>query len=115
MKTLSITKIDVGNDFYFRLANRNKLQGDGKYNADDFRKKYLFALDDEDAWKDNEPYIVLDFQNVKRIGPSFANEAFAFFMKYATPEDFHNKVIFENIDEVDKMIIDKELSSGYKK
>ena len=106
--------IDVGKEYFFRLANRNKLQGDGTYNAVDFRKKYLSKLDNSSAWEDFTPFIVLDFSNVKRIGPSFANEAFAYFMKYTNPDNFMEKVTFKNLDEVDQIIINKELFSGYK-
>ncbi len=108
-------KIDVGEEFYYRLANRNNLQGNGKHTAESFRKKYLQALDNEEAWEEELSYITFDFKNVKRIGPSFANEAFAYFMKYTDPETFLKKVVFINIDEVDKKIIRKELDSGYKR
>jgi hypothetical protein len=107
--------VDVGKDFYFRLANRNELQGDGKHTALEFRSKYLSELDNELAWKDMAPFIIFDFTNVKRIGPSFANEAFAYFMKYTKPDNFMQKIQFKNIDEVDTGIIRKELLSGYKK
>ncbi|XDD44693.1 STAS-like domain-containing protein (plasmid) [Leptospira sp. WS60.C2] len=107
--------IDVGNDFYFRLANRNKFQGDGKYTAEEFRKKYLIDLENEDFWKESTIYITLDFKNVKKIGPSFANEAFAYFMKFTDPKSFLKRVSFKNCSEVQLMIISKELNSGYSK
>jgi len=107
--------IDVGKDYYYRLANRNKYQGDGKYNAEDFRKKYLKDIDNENSWKSSDSFITLDFSNVKKIGPSFANEAFAYFMKYTNPDHFKRKVVFENLTEVQQLIIDKELKSGYSK
>jgi len=108
--------IDVGQDFYFRLANRNELQGDGKHTAVEFRKKYLSSLDSKEAWANDRTEIVFDFSNVKRIGPSFANEAFAYFMKYTTPDKFLKKVSFENINiPVDLGIIKIELEGGYRK
>jgi len=106
-------EIDVGNDFYFRLANRNKYQGDGKHNAQDFRKQYMLSPDNEEAWKNDMVSVVFNFEKVKKIGPSFANEAFAYFMKYSNPGTFRKKVSFKNISKVQKMIIDKELQSGY--
>lgn len=105
--------IDVGKDFYHRLANRDERQGDGKHTATNFRKKYLSRLDDPQAWKEETEPIILDFTNVKKIGPSFANEAFGYFIKYVKPEEFYKKVQFTNISNVQKMIIDQELRSGY--
>jgi len=109
-------KVDVGKEFHFRLANRNELQGDGMYNAIDFRNKFLSVLDSADAWKNLDKEVVLDFSHVKRIGPSFANEAFAYFMRYTNPDDFFKKIEFINIDkDVDLPIIIKELNAGYYK
>jgi hypothetical protein len=107
--------IDVGVDFYHRLANRDPYQGDGKYHAVDFRHKYLSELDNEQAWKTHDAFVQLDFSNVKKIGPSFANEAFGYFTKYATPKQILNKIILKNIKKVSLMIIEEELEAGYKK
>jgi hypothetical protein len=105
--------IDVGKEFYHRLANRDEHQGDGANNAIQFRKRYLSKLDNQAAWTTDSEPIVFDFRNVKKIGPSFANEAFGYFTKYATPEAFYKKVQFINISNVQQMIIDEELQSGY--
>lgn len=107
--------INVGKEFHHRLANRNKHQGDGKYNAVDFRNRYLSQLDDETEWKNSEPFVTLDFADVKKIGPSFANEAFAYFMKYTDPEFFKKKVNFKNLSKVQEIIINEELQSGNEK
>jgi hypothetical protein len=106
--------VDVGRDFHHRLANRDTYQGDGRHTAVEFRAKYLSGLDNPETWKDTNPAIVLDFQNVKKIGPSFANEAFGHFMKYTTPQRFLEKVKFINISDVQRIIIKEELESGYK-
>ena len=106
-------EIDVGKEFYHRLANRNKYQGDGRHTAEQFRRDYLCALDKEDAWTDDKTVVVFNFDHVKKIGPSFANEAFAYFMKYAKPERFKKKIHFKNISDVQKLIIEQELKSGY--
>lgn len=108
-----MTRVDVGVDFYHRLANRDRRQGDGRNNAVQFREKYLLELDTPNAWKNDDPYIVLDFLNVKVIGPSFANEAFGYFTMYAKPERIVKKILFENITFVDKILIDKEIKAGY--
>jgi len=106
-------EVDVGKEFYHRLANRNKYQGDGRHTAEQFRDVYLYDLDKEDAWKDDKIAIVFNFENVKKIGPSFANEAFAYFMKYATPQQLKKKICFKNISSVQELIIEQELESGY--
>ncbi|MCY4283608.1 MAG: STAS-like domain-containing protein [Gammaproteobacteria bacterium] len=106
-------EVDVGREFYHRLANRNRYQGDGRYTAEHFRGKYLYDLDKEDAWKDDKISVVFNFENVKKIGPSFANEAFAYFMKYATPKQLKEKIRFKNISGVQELIIEQELESGY--
>ena len=106
--------IDIGKEFYHRLTNRDKYQGDGKNTAEEFRKKLLKDFDSQEAWKTDKK-IIFDFKNVKKLGPSFANEAFAYFTKYAKPEEILKKFIFENISEVKKMIIEEELKAGYRK
>ena len=108
-------EIDVGKDFYHRLANRDSHQGDGKFTAIDFRNRFLKSLDNENAWlTDTEP-IVLNFINVKKIGPSFANEAFAYFTKYDSPEKILKKIVFKNATRVQRMIIQEELETGHKR
>jgi hypothetical protein len=105
--------IDVAIDFYPRLANRDEKQGDGKHNAEQFRNKYLKPLDDPTAWKTVDVFIILDFKDVRKIGPSFANEAFAYFTKYAKPEIIREKIKIINASIVQTMIINRELDSGY--
>jgi len=107
--------IDIGNDFYHRLANRDETQGDGFNNAVMFREKYLKEFDNEEEWQNGNKSIKFDFVNVTKIGPSFANEAFAYFTKYknATPANILKKFIFTNISNVKLLIISKELESGY--
>ena len=110
-----MTTINVANDFYHRLTNRDKNQGDGRYNAVEFRKTFLNFLDDKDKWLDNKNEVVLDFNGVKKLGPSFANEAFAYFTQYAKPEDIKKKIKFKNITNVKMKIIETELETGYVK
>lgn len=108
--------IDIGTEFYPRLANRNRAQGDGKNTAVEFRKKYLQMLDNPEIWKTSDQplkVVALDFKNVKKIGPSFANEAFAYFTQYASPDEFLRAVDLKNISKVQLMIIKEELDSGY--
>lgn len=104
--------IDVGKEFYHRLANRNEHQGDGKNNAQEFRQKYLDEFDDEKVWREAQKTITLDFSNVKKIGPSFANEAFAYFVRYAKPKQILNQIQFINISKIQLLIIEEELDSA---
>jgi hypothetical protein len=110
----TIKKIDVGGAFYHRLTNRDRYQNDGKHHAVEFRETYLKELDNEQAWMTQDAFIRLDFSHVKKIGPSFANEAFGYFTKYTTPKKITEKIIFEGISEVALMIIEEELEAGYK-
>lgn len=107
-------RVDVGKDFYHRLANRDKYQGDGEHNAVEFRKKYLKELDNIEAWQNDDIFIVFDFGNVTKIGPSFASEAFAHFAQYADLNKILEKIKFENITKVKELIIINELKAGYK-
>lgn len=111
-----MSRIDVGADFYHRLANRNERQGDGSHNAIQFRDKFLKHLDSEQAWQNQKSVerVVLDFGKVKKIGPSFANEAFGYFMKFCTPDEFLKVVVLENASRVQEMIVREELKAGYK-
>ena len=93
--------IDVGRDFAARLTTRNE--------AIIFCEKYLKELEDLSNWQSNEPFIVLDFVNVKRISPSFASEAFGGFLSIALPERILKKIVFKNLTNVQRSIIDIEL------
>ena len=112
MRAVDIRTVDVGNEFYYRLANRDKNQGDGKYTAIEFREKYLCDLDNKEAWQVSDPFIILDFANVKKIGPSFANEVFAFFTKYATPEKILKRIKLKHMSNVQLSTIKEELTAG---
>lgn len=107
--------IDVGKEFSSRLANRNTYQGDGKFTAIEFRKKFLKECESRDFWSNDENVIEFDFSNVRKVGPSFANEAFAYFMKDVDKKTFYKHILFKNISEVKKLIIDQELETGYSK
>lgn len=108
-----IKKIDVGTEFYHSLTNRNYQQRDGKNTGVGFRETYLSELDTDEAWKDDSGFIILDFTNVKKMGPSWANEVFAYFTKYAKPKIILKKIKLENISRVKKSIIQNELEGGY--
>ncbi len=105
--------IDIGNDFYPRLANRDKYQGDGTHTAVEFREKYLSAFDSAEKWKNDVEEICFDFSNVTILIPSFANEAFAYFTKFARPEVILKKIRLEGITKIKEAIILEELENGY--
>jgi len=111
MKTIKIAV-----EFFHRLQNRDKNQGDGSYTGEEFRNKYLTELDDKKMWdsEHREEFIELDFENVIRLGPSWANEVFAYFTQYAKPEEILQKIKISNISEVKMETIRNELSEGYK-
>lgn len=106
--------IDVGIEFSPSLTNRDELQRDGTFSGEEFRNRYLKDLEDENIWKNEDPYIILDFGNVERLGPSWANEVFAYFTQFAHPELILKKIHLKNITPVKKAIIDRELSTGYR-
>ena len=78
-----------------------------------FRETFLDFLDNEDAWKTDDVEIELDFVKIKRIGPAWSNEVFAYFRKYASTEQIMKKIKMINITEVKKIIIYFEINSGY--
>ncbi len=108
-------KIDIGKEFYSRLTNRDDKQRDGKYNGIEFRNKFLSGLYNDKAWKDDSVFIELDFSNVSKMGPSWANEVFAYFTKYGTPSKVLQKIKIVNISRVKRSIIEQELEAGYSK
>ena len=93
-------------EFCKRLTNRNKSQGDGEHTAEEFRKLYMTQCQKEDFWNGKET-ITFDFSDVIKIGPSFANEAFAFFMgKFnVDKKKFNEHIKFKNISRVQNLII----------
>lgn len=108
MKTIAIAR-----EFSSRLTNRDRYQGDGKFTGQQFRDQFLAGLDNEEVWKKPEPQIELDFTGVTRLGPSFANEAFGFFTKYARPEVVMEVIKFVNTTNVQEAIIREELESAF--
>ncbi len=103
-------------DFCKRLTNRNKSQGDGEHTAEDFRKEFMSDCLKENFWTSNQT-ITFDFSDVIKIAPSFANEAFAFFMgKFnVDKKKFNDHIKFIHISRVQNLIIQQELDSGYSK
>jgi len=105
--------ISVATEFYPRLANRDRNQGDGKHTAIEFRHAYFRKLDSQSFWDNPTEKVTLDFSGVKKIGPSFANEAFAYFTRYASPEKILKVISIKNASEVQMAIITQELKVGY--
>ena len=107
--------IDIGQDFSESLTNRNSYQRDGRHSGLEFRESYLKELDDRDSWKNKDCFIILDFSKVKRLGPSWANEAFAYFAQFADPDLILKKIQLINISRVKENIIEIEVKTGYKR
>lgn len=76
-------------------------------NHEEFRDIYLKVLDSPNAWVGHVPFIILDFSNVERLGPSWANEAFAYFTKYGDPSSVLEKIQLKNISRVKLAIINQ--------
>lgn len=106
-------KIDVGKEFSTSLTNRDNLQRDGKFNGVDFRTKFLSEFDNNELWNNDDTLIILDFGNVERLGPSWANEVFAYFAKFGEQDRILKKIKLENISRVKLAIIEKEIETGY--
>jgi hypothetical protein len=110
---MSNRTIDVGKEFYHRLANRDERQGDGKHTAVEFREKYLAGFDNPAAWTPTSTIsVTLDFSHVQKIGPSFANEAFAYFGKYASPVEILQRIKIVNASKVQLFIIQQEVEAS---
>jgi len=92
--------IDVGKEFSSTLATRNQ--------AILFCEKFFRDLEITD-WQTDEPFVALDFANVRKISPGFANEAFACFLGVATPERILKKIVLRNLTHVQRVIINLEL------
>ena len=107
-------KVDIGKDFSSRLIYRNSAQSDNKDTAEVFRKRFLSCLDNQKKWESNEYSVALDFLGVEKISPGFANEAFAYFTKYAhNAKEVLERIKLENIDSVHYDIILEEIKSGF--
>ncbi len=105
-------EIDVGKEFSDYLVNRNKLQGDGSSTAEQFRDRFLKELEN-DQWWSGEDSIVLNFKNVRTLGPSWANEVFAYYTEKRVKELIFKKIILKDISVVKREIIEQEIESGY--
>lgn len=105
-------EIDIGSEFSDYLVNRNKLQGDGSFTAIEFREKFLQELENEHWWNSNNT-ITLNFKNVVTLGPSWANEVFAFYTDKYAKDLIKKKIIFKDLSVVKREIIDQEIDSGY--
>ena len=109
-----LKKINVAQDFSPVLRNRNKLQTDGLYTGEEFRETFLKEADCKEWWS-NKDTITLDFDGVITLGPSWANEAFAYFSQYGINfEKMKKKFIFLNLTEVKKRIIENEVNEGHR-
>lgn len=105
-------------EFSTFLRNRNKEQTDGLYTGVEFREKYLSELEIQDWWDDSAKKIVLDFEGVTTISPSWANEVFAYFtskkFKNVDTQKIFNKIELKNISKVKLETIEMEIKDGYR-
>ena len=111
-------EINISKEFSDYLVNRNKNQGDGKFTAEDFRENFLQELEDDSWWKDPSKSIVLNFENVQTLGPSWANEVFAHYADLRfniNADDIQSKIKLKEISPVKLEIIKQEIESGFEK
>jgi len=103
-------RIDIGKKFSSNLTNRY-----GDYSGKEFRIKFIDEQISHryDFWHNPQTVITLDFQNVDILHPSFANEAFAYYTKFATPDVIKRVIKFINITQVQMATINVELDEGY--
>lgn len=99
--------------FATKVVNRNEKQGDGKNTAIEFRNKYLIDFDNPTTWGDLSNSIIIDFSGVEKLSPSFADEAFGYFTRYANPEKIKSMFNFRNLTKIQTMILDNELQDAY--
>lgn len=105
--------VNVATQFSDYLVNRNQHQGDGTFSAVDFRERFLQDLESDDWWGSAE-YITLDFDGVEILGPSWANEVFAYYTsRNKSPEEILKKIRILNLKSVKLNIVQDELRTGY--
>lgn len=108
--------IKMAEEFGERLVNRNSSQGDGKHTAVEFRKRFLSDLDVPEWWRVTSNIVEIDFSGVRTLGPSWANEAFAYFTAMdLSPKKILEHIHFRNISDIKLQTIKTELESGYAK
>ena|SRR5665647_3041935 len=110
MKSISIVEDFKTNE----LTNRDKHQRDGTFTGVEFREKFLKELNNEEGWKDDSTFAEIDFTNVTKLGPSWANEVFAYYTQFAKPDIILKKIKIKNLSRVKETIIEVELSKGYR-
>jgi len=94
--------VDVGRAYSPRLATRDE--------AKKFKDKYLSVFYDKHSWEDPECKVVLDFTNVKKISPGFADTAFGEFTYDAKNiEELLEHIVIQNASTVQLAIIKGEL------
>lgn len=107
--------VDIGNEFSKIIVNRANYQGNGRNTATEFRNQFLSELEDIRIWKTDDPVIELDFSSVRSISTSFANELFAYYLRYTTSKDrILRKIKLTNLSPLKKNMIEREIEKGYK-
>lgn len=74
-----------------------------------FRDKFLNFLDHPDAWGDHHTKVVLNFENIRNMTPSFCKEAIAYFRKYASAEKILSVIKMINLTPIQRMTMELEL------
>lgn len=108
-----IRTIEIAKEFSDYLVNRNERQGDGTKTGVEFRATFLKPLESDEWWNDDKETLVLDFDRVSTIGPSWANEVFAYYTDKHSVGEIRSKILLKNLSPIKKEIVDIEIESGY--
>ena len=106
--------VDVGREYSSRLTDRTYEQSANPCNAYHFRQRYLPPPDSLDAWERAASTIEPAFSGVRNIGPGFADEAFAYFVRYvSSPDDIFDRIRISNVSSVKLAIIRNEVCAAF--
>ena len=106
--------VDIGIEFCENLIHRDR-KACKTYNAIYFKHTYLWDGSINNLGCGRKTPIILDFINVRRIGPSFVRAAFEVYVKHhGSLNEFYKIFRFENLSKVQKMIIELELKERLK-
>lgn len=105
--------IAIADEFSHDLMFRFKKQ-DKKFSAEAFREQFLSALNAQEWWANSNSKIIINFENVDTLTPSWANEAFAYYTKsLANPSQIKERIDFQNLSTIKRQIIEREIQRGY--
>ena len=110
-KNLDVPTVYLVEEFWDELSNTAIA---GKRTGAFLRELFMEHMDNQKFWDNvNSPAIRFDFTGVRKITPSFANDAFAYFTKYANATKVLKVIEFVNITNIKRAIINLEVEQGH--